>query len=82
AVIVNPEGTIGRMYGAATTPHLFIIDPQGRLIYQGAIDSIAGTDPGEIAQADNYVKKALDASLKGDPIEVSATKSYGCSVKY
>ena len=82
AVILDSKGTIGRSYGAQTTPHMFIIDPQGRLIYQGAIDSVPGVDQSEIAEAENYVAAALDAALNGDPVKVSSTKSYGCSVKY
>ena len=82
AVILDEDGEIGRMYGAKTTPHMFVIDPQGRLIYQGAIDSVPGTDRSEIAQAENYVEAALEAALNGNPVEVPSTKSYGCSVKY
>ena len=82
AVLLDPNGTVGRMYGAATTPHMFIIDPQGALVYQGAIDSIPGTDQSEINEADNYVEAALEAAMSGKPIEVASTKSYGCSVKY
>ncbi len=82
AVLFDPDGTVGRMYGAATTPHVFIIDPEGRLIYQGAIDSVPGTDQAQIAQADNYVEAVLNAALAGKPVDVPSTKSYGCSVKY
>jgi len=82
AVILDPEGTIGQMYGAQTTPHLFIIDPNGTLIYQGAIDNIASTDVVDIPKATNYVEAALSAAMGGKSLEVSSTKSYGCSVKY
>ncbi len=82
AVLLDPDGTVGRMYGAATTPHIFIIDPEGLLIYQGAIDNIPGVDQAEIVEADNYVEAVLNAALNEDPVEVSSTKSYGCSVKY
>jgi hypothetical protein len=82
AVILDPDGTIGRMYGAATTPHIFIIDPQGKLIYQGAIDNVPGTELAEIEGAENYVEETLNAAMNGEPVEVPSTKSYGCSVKY
>ena len=82
AVILDPDGMIGRIFGAATTPHMFVIDPEGTLIYQGAIDDTPGTDPDEIAESQNYVTAALDSAMNGQPVEVVATKSYGCSVKY
>jgi hypothetical protein len=61
---------------------MFVINPEGVLIYQGAIDSIPSTDPADVANAENYVKMALDASMAGSAVSVSLTKSYGCSVKY
>lgn len=81
-VILDPGGDIGRLYGAKTTPHMFVIDPEGTLIYQGAIDSVAGTDPSEIDGAENYVGAALDAAMNGKLVATPSTKSYGCSVKY
>ena len=82
AVLLDSDGTVGRLYGAATTPHIFIINPEGQLIYQGAIDNIPGVDQAEIAGANNYVEAALEAALSGNPVEITSTKSYGCSVKY
>ena len=82
AVLLDPEGTIGRLYGAKTTPHLFIINPDGMLLYAGAIDDRPSTNPGDIPQSTNYVRQALDAAMAGQPVAMSATKSYGCSVKY
>jgi peroxiredoxin len=82
AVLLDFEGNVGRLYGAKTTPHIFIIDPQGSLIYQGAIDNIPSTDIADIEKADNYVALALDSALAGKPFATSSTKSYGCSVKY
>ncbi|MBN1869219.1 MAG: thioredoxin family protein [Candidatus Omnitrophica bacterium] len=82
AVIQDADGAIGRLYGAKTTPHMFIIAPLGRLVYDGAIDSIPGTDQEEIAGAINYVQEALNALLQGRSVAVGLTKSYGCSVKY
>lgn len=82
ALLLDVSGTIGRLYGAKTTPHMFIIDPQGTLVYQGAIDTIATTDPGDIDKAQNYVRSVLDALIAGEEVVPFSTKSYGCSVKY
>jgi hypothetical protein len=82
ATLLDADGKIGKLYGAQTTPHFFIIDAQGKLVYKGAIDSIASPDPGDIARADNYVRKALTAIAAGSKIEHASTKPYGCSVKY
>jgi peroxiredoxin len=82
AVLKDQDGKIGRLYGAKSTPHLFVINPEGILIYAGAIDSKASTDPADIPQATNYAQQALEESLTGKPVSTSSTKSYGCSVKY
>ncbi len=82
AVLLDPEGNVGRQYTAQTTPHMFIIDPDGNLIYQGAIDDTPSTNIEDIAASRNFVDLALQAALAGLPVEFSATKSYGCSVKY
>lgn len=82
AVLFDSDGVVGKLYGAKTTPHMYIIDPQGVLIYQGAIDDKASADPADIATSKNYVREALDAAMAGKPVAVSSTKSYGCSVKY
>ncbi len=82
AYLVDDDGKIGKMYEAKTTPHIFIIDPKGKLVYRGAIDNIRSTNVEDIAKAENYVSAALDASMAGEKIEISNTKSYGCSVKY
>jgi len=82
AVLLDPDGVVGRMYGAQTTPHMFIINNKGRLVYQGAIDSIASADPADIQRAENYVSLALSAIASGETVPVASTKSYGCSVKY
>ncbi|MDP2652687.1 MAG: thioredoxin family protein [Candidatus Omnitrophota bacterium] len=82
AVLLDPDGAVGRMYGAQTTPHMFIIDPEGTLIYQGAIDDKPTTDPQDIADSVNYVTQAMDEAVAGKKVSVAATKSYGCSVKY
>jgi hypothetical protein len=82
AVLLDPEGTVGRAYGAKTTPHMFVIDPQGTLLYQGGIDDTPSTDVADIATAKNYVQAALDAVLAGKPVPTSSSQPYGCGVKY
>ena len=82
AVILDPDGTLGQRYGARTTPHLFVVDPNGILIYNGAIDSIPSTDPTDVPIATNYVRKALAEARAGKPVSVSTSQPYGCSVKY
>lgn len=82
AALLDPEGTIGRLYGAKTTPHIFVIDPQGKLIYQGAIDDKPTTDFADIKTAHNYLNDALNSAMAGKPVPVATTRPYGCSVKY
>jgi peroxiredoxin len=82
AYLVDADGTVGKLYGAKTTPHMFIIDPKGVLIYEGGIDNIASTDRDDIAKATNYVKEVMGAAWDGKPLPVKTTRSYGCSVKY
>ncbi len=82
AVLPDPDGKVGRMYGAKTTPHMFIIDTTGKLVYQGAIDDERSWDPKTVEGARNYVAEALEALLAGKEVELAETKSYGCSVKY
>ena len=82
AVLLDPDGKVGRQYGAKTTPHMFIIDAQGALIYQGAIDSKRSWNAADIEGAKNYVSEALDAALAGKPVPTASTQPYGCSVKY
>ncbi len=82
AVLLDPQGNVGKLYGAKTTPHMFIIDPQGKLVYQGAIDDIPSTDADDIDIAKNYVDETLSLALSGGQVISFATKSYGCSVKY
>lgn len=81
-IFLDPDGKVGKSFGAKTTPHLFILDAEGKVIYKGAIDDKSGTDPKEIKTAKNYVKAALDEALAGKPVTTSSTESYGCSVKY
>lgn len=82
ALILDPSGTIGKAYGAKTTPHLFIVNPEGVVVYAGAIDDNDSSDPSVIATSKNYVKSALDEVLAGKPVSVSTSRPYGCSVKY
>ena len=82
ATLMDPDGTVGRAYGARTTPHLYVINPAGTLVYAGAIDSKPTANPADIAGATNHVKQALAESLAGKPVSVASTRPYGCSVKY
>lgn len=82
AVLLDPTGEVGKAYGAKTTPSLFVINPDGNLIYKGAIDDKPTTDKADIPGAHNYVLSALDEAMSGQPVAVPATQSYGCSVKY
>ena len=82
AVILDPSGTIGRAYGARTTPHMFVIDKAGTLVYMGGIDDKATTDVADIPTAKNYVRLALAAVIAGTPVQDPVTRPYGCSVKY
>lgn len=82
AYLLDASGDVGRLYGAQTTPHMFVINPSGVLIYQGAIDSIPSFNAEDIPEATNYVTAALTAGMNNQPIEMPMTKAYGCSVKY
>ena len=81
-VLMDEDGVIGQAYGARTTPHLFIIDPSGLLIYTGGIDSIASARVDDIKSATNYVQKALGEAFGGNTVSAAATRPYGCSIKY
>jgi len=82
AVILDVKGDIGRLYGAKTTPHMYIIDPKGTLVYMGGIDSIPSSNQDDIDRATNYVRVALQSLSDGNPIADNVTRPYGCSVKY
>lgn len=82
AVILDSEGRIGRAYAAKTTPHMFIIDATGKLVYMGGIDSMTSTNPDDIPGATQYVRVALQEMAAGKSISTAVTKPYGCSVKY
>lgn len=82
AVLLDPDGKVGRLYDAKVTPEMFIINADGILVYHGAIDSIRSTKAEDVAKAENYVKAALDEILAGKPVTTAKTQAYGCSVKY
>jgi peroxiredoxin len=82
AVLLDPQGSLGHLYGAKTSPHMFVINPQGQLIYEGAIDNKPTTDQSDIAGATNYVAAALEQAMAGKPVAVATSRPYGCSVKY
>jgi peroxiredoxin len=81
-VLLDHDGKVGKMYGAKTTPHMFVIDKAGKLVYQGAIDSKPTPNTADLDGAENYVRVALDNSMAGKPVATTSTKPYGCSVKY
>ena len=81
AAILDPTGAIGRLYSAKTTPHMFVIDPTGKLIYQGAIDDKPTPDRRPQGRPE-LPQRALNASMAGKPVTVESTRPYGCSVKY
>jgi peroxiredoxin len=82
AVLMDESGAIGKSYGAKTTPHMYIIDPKGTVVYAGGIDSIRSANVSDIAKATNYVKVAMDQTLSGKAISTATSVAYGCSVKY
>ncbi len=82
AALLDPNGKVGHLYGAKTTPHMFIVDPKGTLIYEGAIDDKPTTDEEDIQGATNYVSLALQQAESGQPVTTTDTRPYGCSVKY
>jgi len=82
AALLDPTGNIGHLYDARTTPHIFVIDPNGKLIYQGALDDKPTPDPASLKTADNYLNDALNAAMAGKPVAVAVTKPYGCAVHY
>src|SRR5438067_4400877 len=82
AVLMDQQSALGHLYGAKTTPHMYIIDPSGSLIYNGAIDDHPTPNPGDIGSSKNYVTSALQEAMSGKPVSEAATRPYGCSVKY
>jgi len=82
ALLLDPESKVARSYGAKNTPNMVVINPEGKIVYEGAIDNKATPNPADIPNSTNYVKAALDESLAGKPVSNPTTKPYGCSVKY
>lgn len=81
-IIMDPDGTLGKLYAAKTTPHIFIVDKEGAIAYMGAIDDKPTADAADIKGAKNYVTEALTALKAGKPVADASTKPYGCGVKY
>ena len=82
AMLMDEDGTVGRSYGARTTPHMYIVNPQGQLIYAGGIDSIASARASDISKAVNYVRQGLGEALAGKSLSAATTAAYGCTIKY
>jgi peroxiredoxin len=82
AFLIDADGKAGQTYGAKNTPQMFVISPEGKIVYEGAIDSKASPKPEDIPTSTNYVKAALDESMAGKPVTTPNSKPYGCSVKY
>ena len=82
AFLLDSDGKVGKAFGAKNTPHMFVINPEGKIIYEGAIDSKASPNPDDIPSSTNYVKAALDEAMAGQPVKTPSSRPYGCSVKY
>lgn len=82
AVLMDEDGKVGRAYAARVTPHMYLIDAQGMLVYAGAIDSIPSARVADIERATNHVRQAMDELLAGKPLSIGRTQAYGCSIKY
>ena len=82
ATLLDRDSKVGKSYGAVTTPHMYVIDPKGTLVYAGAIDDKRSTNVADVKTAKNYVRVALEESLAGKPVSTASTSPYGCTVKY
>jgi peroxiredoxin len=82
AVLLDPTGAVGQMYGATNTPHMYVIDKTGTLVYAGAIDDKPTTRKSDVPGAQNYVRGALQSVAADQPVKTSVTRAYGCTVKY
>jgi hypothetical protein len=80
--LLDPNGVVGRLYEARATPHMVVIDRNGRIAYMGAIDDTPSTRLADVKTANNYLVAALDEIAAGKPVTVAATQAYGCSIKY
>ena len=81
-ILSDPSGKVGHLYGAATTPHMFVIDADGVLVYMGGIDDRPTADPADVPGATNHVRAAIAELDAGQPVSRSVTRPYGCSIKY
>lgn len=81
-VLLDPKGTVGRLYGATNTPHMYVVDKGGVLVYAGAIDDRPTSRKADVQGATNYVRAALQAVVAGQPVKTPTTRAYGCTVKY
>lgn len=82
ATLMDPEGQVGRAYGARVTPHMYIVNAEGELVYAGGIDSIPSARLADIEKATNYIRQGLDELLAGQPLSTPTSQPYGCSIKY
>jgi hypothetical protein len=82
ATLLDATSATGRAYAAKTTPHMFVVDPAGKIVYAGAIDDKRSANPADAKTANNYVRAALTEALAGKPVSIASTTPYGCSVKY
>jgi hypothetical protein len=80
--VLDADGKVGKLYAAQTTPHIFVIDQKGTLVYKGGIDSIASSNPSDISKAEPYAANAIKAVLAGQKVAQQSTRPYGCGVKY
>ena len=82
AFLLDVSGDMGRAYDAKVTPHMYVIDPEGTVVYAGAIDDNDSANPAVVPESHNYVAAALDAGMSGDPVATTSTRAYGCTIKY
>ncbi len=82
ATLLDPDGKVGRAYDARTTPHMYVVDPKGQLVYAGAIDDKRSTNQADVKIAKNYVRAAMTETLAGKPVTTASTTAYGCTIKY
>jgi alkyl hydroperoxide reductase subunit AhpC len=82
AVLLDPAGTVGRAYNAMTTPHMFVIDPKGNLVYMGGIDDVPSPRDGDLSRAKQLADAALTEAIAGKPVSTPTSRPYGCNVKY
>lgn len=82
ATLLDRDSKVGKLYGAVTTPHMYVIDPKGTLVYAGAIDDKRSTNVADVKTAKNFVRVALEESIAGKPVSTASTTPYGCTVKY